>query len=477
MECVLNNGTFFRGSGSVSEYTLHILREVDAEMLKNEEIVNMFENSLRIIFQTAITENLEKIVETFLINFYHKRVASEMLIKNHDNLHSDPNQTSLLIEFAKTQPEISDIHLRIFRECIRFIHFNSSKCSGNSKFEFVFPNYTILYKNIQKGSLDECTPYSSNYEYSLIILNLNSNNTNPRSSSYLSFLRDFIFRLQFETFLNHKHETEKISEYKEIIEELINAVENVKYNAEIKGVIFPPLEIISEADMDLFLESIKNIKLKSSNNENEDYSNVKNEIIFIEIQIKITISNFHNLNTFTSLLTNHSAKLPTNLAFTLIFYNIKQENVNMMVELLLRSFLPLLQNPCSHLSNFFLKLYFVLYESNSVDYRYYTFKTEEHLITNNKKGGLRNLSRVTEKAGVSTKSIASVSTGSIEDKEIENIEVESVKSQSTGSNWNVNPSWKHYLIESSKRKFILDNQIENFSADYNQKFLEFYKYS
>jgi hypothetical protein len=78
-----------------------------------------------------------------------------------------------------------------------------------------------------------------------------------------------------------------------------------------------------------------------------------------------------------------------NICLTFYFYNLKKENIEKIVELILTMFQEITSiyfELNKEQKVFFLKLFFIIYETNSVYYKYFVFKESSERI---KKGGLR----------------------------------------------------------------------------------------
>jgi hypothetical protein len=449
--------------------------------LSEESIYTQFKNNFRVNLHSELNEFALGYLKESLMNIYknfeYKTNTKESYTVNFDFMHNTVG---------------SDVCYRMLREVIYFIHFTSKNFIRRLKLGFKFKNCCVVYKGDSLSESDE-----SFYKFSLILL----------SDFHLGFVKDFSLKFQFEIFLYYNKNEVKL---KEIIKEMINTLGENELYLKYKAVIFPPIEFTDEEDLEFLLSKISGLN-------------------FVEIPMKIVQSNFQNLKNFIKSLQTHPTIIE-NFCLTLMFYNLKNDNVANITEMILT----MLQDFISSFFGeegtnkvFFLKMFFVIYENNSVEYRYYIFKEKSAM---GKRGGLRssqsnlfasasNLKITVTKCPAFSNEVMIIGKKFSKDKcdkrkiltlingfLIENSSFSNTRESSFGNlkktfltssqNINVNSSNSsfesvrssksgltganyQYLFESQKRKFIIEDRdnVDNLNLDYNEKFIEFYKIS
>lgn len=308
--------------GSQSENTqpelvLNIFKEKDASVLIDDKITSYFKLNFIINLHTELTENIFKLIKEMLSNLHFSLSTSKETLNYY-----------LFINFCQNSLE-SEVSYKIFREVIFFLHFTASKYNRRLTCDFEYSNIKVSYKNINFDSTE--------VKWSLFLL----------KDYKLNIIKEFSLKFHFENFLLFKDDELSINSVMKVLCETIED--------KFKGIILPPI-ILNELELHSLLQKLSRLKLQ-----------------YIEVCLKIDINNFHKLKSLISTLSLFF-NYYDNIAISFIFYNIKLENINKVSELIIQM-LPLESYfIIDEMKVFYLKLFFVIYENNSVDYKYYIFK-------------------------------------------------------------------------------------------------------
>jgi len=461
------------------EYIIDIQNSKEATVLSEESLYSIFKTNFILNLHIELTDYTFGFIKDSLINIY----------KSIDYKTNSKENYSIKMDFMGN-PIFSEVSYRMLREIIYFLHFSSKNFVRKFQMEFKFKNSLIFYKS---DVVEE-----SMYKYSLILL----------SNFQMGFVKDFCLKFQFENFLYFDKNEVKLPE---IIQVMMKSLSENDLLSNYRGIIFPPIEYRDHNDLNLLLSEISTKFLN-----------------FVEIPMKIVQSNFQNLKSLIKAIQVHMSCIE-NFCLTLMFYNLKNENVSKITEMVLN----LLQE---FLTSFFLdeninkvcflKMFFVLYETNSVEYKYYVFKEKTH---QEKRGGLRknpscasslsqanpfispkinllkNLAisnevlQLSKKLKVENKNkkkilkliecflnLNEVPT-SCTTRDSSNFKKNSLPLSGNNSSFESMRSSRSslsglgnfpFLYESQKRKFVIeDKDTDVFNLDYNEKFIEFYKVS
>jgi hypothetical protein len=302
---------------SQPELVLNIRKEKEALILLDERLSTYFKLNFIINIQTPLTESIYRNLKEMLANL-HKSLASSKETLNY----------YLMINFDQNLLE-SEVSFKMFRDFTFFLHFTASKFNRRLNCEFKFSNVLLTYKNL---TVDSCE-----IKWSLIHL----------QEFNINLIKELSLKYHFENFLLF-NETELS------LNSVLNVLfENIHRNY--KCLILPPI-LIQENELHKLLEKLSKLKL--------DY---------LEIQLKLDINNFHKLKTLMDVLAKFIIFFE-NMTVSLIFYNTKCENIQKVSELSL-NLIPVEIFFSQNESRIFLfKLFFVIYEANTVDYKYYVFK-------------------------------------------------------------------------------------------------------
>jgi hypothetical protein len=462
------------------EYIIDIQNSKEAIALSEESLYSIFKTNFALNLHVELTDYTFGYIKESLLNIY----------KNIDYKTNSKENYSIKMDFMGN-PIFSEVSYRMLREIIYFVHFTSKNFVRKFHIEFKFKNCLIFYK---ADSLEE-----SMYKYSIILL----------SDFQMGFVKDFCLKFQFENFLYFDKNEVKLSE---IIQVMMKTLSDNEVFSSYRGIIFPPLEYKDHNELNLLLSEISN---KFFN--------------FVEIPMKIVQSNFQNLKSLIKTIQLHMTSIE-NFCLTLMFYNLKTENVSKITEMilnLLQEFLLSFFIDENTNKNFFVKLFFVLYETNTVEYKYYVFKEKTHQV---KRGGLRKSTstispfaqsnpfnslkfNVLKNLGISNevlilgkkfkkeinqkkkilKLIESflnlnevITSCTTRDSYSVNFKKNSLPQSGNNSSFESMRSSRSsltglnypFLYENQKRKFVIeDKDSDNFNLDYNEKFIEFYKVS
>jgi hypothetical protein len=148
---------------------------------------------------------------------------------------------------------------------------------------------------------------------------------------------------------------------------------NNNNNINFEGVVFPPIEYLSIEELRILFKNYNRIFEK----------NPKFSIKFLEFQIKIKMKNYNKIKDFINFLFFEFKNLE-NFAITLYFYNIKINSVLKMTENILIIIYEKLKE--RKINYFFLKLFFVMPENNSVEYKYFIYQENEKYLLRKNQG-------------------------------------------------------------------------------------------
>jgi hypothetical protein len=454
MGCVLGNNAKLDELG---ELIYSIKSPNDASLLSDEKMYEVIRKSFIINISTSLSDFIFKSLKESLQHIYKKFKKEEKKLNYKLLLNFDQNAVS------------SDISYKMIKEIIYFLHFTTKNLSVCIDSEFIFKNCYISYHKEEKA------------KYSIILV----------SELSLGFIKDFCLKFQFENFLFfNKNEVS----LQKLIFKIMKELEQENLLNNYNGLILPPLEYENDEDIQFLFDQLSNKNIR-----------------FVEIKLKININNFQNLKQIFNILMQNINHFD-NFCFTMMFYNMRGENVNKISELILNLYqemlMPLFLLEENNQKFYLLKLFFIIYENNYVDYKYFIFKLKEKKA---KRNNINNSVTVTNRTPMvfkvsfpyfvlvlnekfkknnldNKKKILNLIHKFMELNENSSFSAYCVQNKNCNSftntlNASVNTSNEskgsnnksNVIFEQQSRRFILnDDSVE---IDYNEKYLEFYKCS
>jgi hypothetical protein len=481
MGCVLNSNKSLQTDVILEINTEEDLNSID----KNEfSLTQNFRKSYTFRVNAMIEDKIFRFIKNFLLEYY-------------SNIRSKCTETDhYSISFNTKLPVSTDVNCRLIKEFLNFIHFTAKNCTRNFNFEFKYKHFLLLYKNIyhngepeKKENVPKLT--HKDFRYSLFFI----------TKFDIFFVKDYFLKYHMENFLIYNKNEFALEEITEMI------ISDVKlYTREFQGIIFPPIEFTKEEELSGFLYDVIQSPLLL----------YEIELNFIEIQIKVNINNYSILKNLLQTFIRYTGTIE-NVTLSLMFYNVKQENISKSDEYILGILNEFAKDYFTKKTIFILKLFFIIYERNCVEYKYYIFKEKEKkssLIKRNSKQSqqshsVERSSQQSEKPHFLNSNYLTNKFGKL--KKLQNYkkilatldafllpqfgvkantasgstENNSFVSNSNKSIYSLNFGIRDLIVDNQSRKFLLNSDNEtndssnfvSFNTDYNEKFVEFYKLS